>query len=434
MTTLIAFIVVIGFLVFVHELGHFLVAKWVGVRVHVFSIGFGPRLFGFRRGDTDYRISALPLGGFVKMAGENPGEEVTGAPYEFASRSVRERMAIVLAGPFMNIIWAILFFAMVFYIGEDQPAYLKQVPQIGWIESGSPAEEAGLQAGDLLVAIGDSQVSTWEEAFKILGRSEGREVAVRVKRGDQVLTSRMDLSRDRLKQSQTGLGLYPPLPAVIGNLRPGWPAEKVGLKTGDRVVAINDQPITHWYELTRVIHNSPGVPVKLEVERNGERLTFEVTPRKDEADGKGYIGMTPYQETIKVRYGVLGSFRQSLAFNWHVVKLTGSYIWKVMTGEQSGKAIGGPIAIAQFAGEAARIGILQLIRLMGLLSLQLGLLNLLPIPVLDGGHMVLLAIEGVSGKPLSVRMREVIQIIGVAVLLAIMTYAIFNDLSRIFSP
>ena len=434
MTTLIAFIVVIGFLVFVHELGHFLVAKWVGVRVHVFSIGFGPRLFGFRRGDTDYRISALPLGGFVKMAGENPGEELTGAPYEFASKTVKERMAIVLAGPFMNVIWAILFFALVFYIGEDQPAYLKQTPQIGWIEAGSPAETAGLQPGDILVEIGETPVSTWEEALKVFGKSEGKQVAVQIQRGDQTLTATVDLTRDALKKSRTGLGLYPPLPAVIGNLRPGWPAEKVGLKPGDRVVAINGQPVTHWYELTRVIHNSPGKPITLDVERDGRRLTFEVTPKKDEADGKGYIGMTPHQETIKVRYGLLGSFRQSLAFNWHVVKLTGNYIWQVITGEQSGRAIGGPIAIAQFAGEAARIGILQLIRLMGLLSLQLGLLNLLPIPVLDGGHMVLLTIEGISGKPLSIRLREVIQIIGVAVLLAIMTYAIFNDLSRIFSP
>ncbi len=433
MTTILAFVIVLGFLVFVHELGHFLAAKWVGVRVHVFSIGFGTRLFGFKRGNTDYRVSAIPLGGYVKMAGENPSEPLSGSPDEFASRSVRERMLIILAGPFMNLLWAVLFFMFIFIIGMDQPAFLKQEARIGWVDPGTVAERVGLQPGDVIRKVNAEPVETWEKALEKLGDAESGTLTLEAQRQNEVLRFTIDLKQDSAVVREKGLGIYPDIPPVVGELRKGWPAEQAGLKTGDRIVALNGEPVQHWNQLTRVIHASPGVPVTLEILRGEQRLTFTITPRKDEADGKGYIGMTPLQETVKVRYGVLASVKESVRFNVQLAGLTLGYVWKVITGKQSGKAIGGPIAIAQFAGEAARTGILELIRLMGLLSLQLGLLNLLPIPVLDGGHMVLLTLEGVTRRPLSLRMREVIQIIGVVVLLAIMSYAIFNDITRLFT-
>ncbi len=433
MTTFLAFIVVLGFLVFVHEFGHFIAAKLIGVRVHVFSIGFGTRLFGFKRGDTDYRISLIPLGGYVKMAGENPTEALAGSPDEFASRSVLERLIIVLAGPFMNLLWAVLFFMFIFMVGVDQPAFLKHEARIGWIEPGTVAEQAGLQPGDVIVQINGEAVPDWETALAKFNTVRSESTELTVKRDQQTVAFTLNLKPDSLKAAEPGLGIYPPIPPVVGDLRKGWPADKAGLQKGDRIVGINGQPVTHWNQLTRVIHNSPGKPITLEIERNGQRLTFTVTPRKDEADGKGYIGMTPLQETIKVKYGLLAATKESVMFNVRIAYLTLNYVWKVITGEQSGKAIGGPIAIAQFAGEAARTGFMELIRLMGLLSLQLGLLNLLPIPVLDGGHVVLLAVEGISRRPISLRMREVIQIIGVVVLLAIMTYVIFNDITRLFS-
>ncbi|MDQ7064287.1 MAG: RIP metalloprotease RseP [candidate division KSB1 bacterium] len=433
MTTFFAFLLVLGFLVFVHEFGHFIAAKLIGVRVHVFSIGFGTRLFGFKRGDTDYRISLIPLGGYVKMAGENPTEPLAGSPEEFASRSVLERLVIILAGPFMNLLWAVLFFMFIFMVGVDQPAFLKHEARIGWIEPGTVAEKVGLRPGDVILRINAEDVPNWEAALARLNATLNQPIDITIQRNGQTLSFALNLSMDSVKAAEQGLGIYPPLQPVVGDLRKGWPAEKAGLQKGDRIVGINGSPVTHWNQLTTVIHNSPGQQITLDIERNGQRMRITITPRKDEADGKGYIGMTPLQETIKVKYGLLTAAKESVVFNVRIAYLTLNYVWKVITGEQSGKAIGGPIAIAQFAGEAARNGFMELIRLMGLLSLQLGLLNLLPIPVLDGGHVVLLAVEGISRRPISLRMREVIQIIGVVVLLAIMTYVIFNDISRLFS-
>ncbi len=434
MTTLIAFVVVLGFLVFVHEFGHFLIAKWVGVKVYVFSIGFGSRLFGFKRGDTDYRVSAIPLGGYVKMAGENPTEPLKGSPDEFASRSIKERLAIIVAGPFMNLIWAVLFIIMVFYFGIEQPTFLKQQARIGWIQPNSIAEQAGLQAGDIIVSLGQQTITRWEQALKFIDTTSVKDLTITVRRQDREIQVQLKLDKKKLSQDGGTLGFFPPLPPVVGELRKGWPAEKAGIQPGDKIIALNGETIHDWYELTHVIHNSPGVPVELQVERKGEKLSFTLTPRKDEADGKGYIGMLPFQQTEKVKYGLGESVKQSLVFNWRMTRLTLGYLWKVITGQQSGKSIGGPIAIAQFAGQAARTGLTELIRLMGFLSLQLGLLNLLPIPVLDGGNVLLLAIEGVSGRPISLKKREIIQMIGLAILLAIMAYAIFNDISRFFSP
>lgn len=432
MTTLLAFIVVLGFLVFVHELGHFLIAKWVGVRVHAFSIGFGPRIWGFKRGDTDYRVSIIPLGGYVKMAGENPGEPLSGAPDEFASRTVLERFGIIFAGPFMNLLWAIILITLVFTIGVDEPVVYKQPPQIGWVQPDSPAAEAGLQRGDVIRRMGSIAVDTWEDVLGFSDSTISRLLPITIERNEQELNIYVEQRRDAESAASGIEGISPATPPVVGGLNPGWPAEKAGIRKGDRIVELNGQRIEDWYQLSYYIHNSPEDSLLLGVQREGKTFSVWVVSRLDKDTGWGFIGMLPYQETEKVQYGLLASLKNSFYYNYRTAGLTLGYLWKVITGRQSGRDIGGPITIAKFAGDAARSGLDDLLRLMGFLSLQLGLLNLLPIPILDGGHIVLLALEGASGKPLSLRMREIIQVIGLVLIAAIMLYALFNDFSRVF--
>jgi len=434
MTTTLAFILVIGFLVLVHELGHFLVAKWTGVRVNAFSIGFGPKLASFRRGDTEYRISAIPLGGYVKMAGENPAEPRTGAPDEFFSKSVPERLGIVLAGPGMNFLWAFIFFAVMFVYGVKQPAFLQQPARIGWVEAGTPAATAGVHPGDIITRMDDRTISTWEQALAFVDTLSAQRLHIAVRRSGQVLVFEIDSAKQQIDNRQGIWGIYPPTPAVVGEVRKGWPAEEAGLQPGDRIVALNGEHISDWAQLTTVIHSSPGKEIELVVQRGSRELPLRLVPRLDHADGKGYIGITVRQDVVVEKYGLLASLRESATLNGRMAGLTLSYLWRVITGKESSKALGGPIMIAKVAGEAARIGLSALLRLMGFLSLQLALLNLLPIPVLDGGHVVFLAIEAITRKPVNLRVREIVQMIGLLLLLSIMALAFYNDISRIFSP
>ncbi|MCA9730956.1 RIP metalloprotease RseP [candidate division KSB1 bacterium] len=431
-TPLIAFIVVVGFLVFVHELGHFAVAKWVGVRVTVFSIGFGPKIVGFRRGETDYRIAAFPLGGYVKMAGHEPNEELTGAPDEFASRTVLERMLIIAAGPVMNVLWAIIFIAIIFYSGIEKPLYFSNAVTIGWVENESPAARAGMHIGDKILQIADKEIHSWEEFYDTDQLYVKDTVDVRVQRQDEQFDL-FFISNDSLRKEFPLLGLSPPIPAQVGRLVDGFPAEKAGMHVGDRILSINGDSIHSFYQMTRFISTAGDSVLNIKAARADSILDFALIAKMDKNSDRYMIGIAPFQETQKIKFGVVASLKKSVETNIFMSTLLGDFISRVFRGEASGDEIGGPIKIAEMAGEAARSGLLDVVRLMGFLSLQLGLLNLLPIPVFDGGHLFLLTMEGVMRRPLSQSSREVIQMVGLFIIISLMVFVFYNDIASILS-
>lgn len=431
MQGMMSFIFVLGFLVFVHEAGHFMVAKWVGVRVLTFSIGFGPRLIGFHHGGTDYRISAIPLGGYVKMAGDNPEEEITGEPDEFASKSVPARMAIILAGPFMNLVWAVIFFASIFYFWTSVPAYLSKKAEIGWVEPGSSADSLGLRKDDTLVSIGGRAVKSWQDLEYVAATADGGELEIQVARSNERVAFHVNMPEEIEKKSAVLRGVYPKLEAVIDSVVTGSPAERAGIMAGDRITRMYTDSIHTWYQVVDIIRDKNETPIPLNLMRDGQVLSLSVTPEAQDSTNIPRVGIIVRQEMIE--FGLAESLSRSVSTNIKMAGFLGNYIGKIFKGKDSGDQIGGPIAIYQATKQAADRGLKDTIRLMAILSFQLGLLNLLPIPILDGGHMVLLTIEGVSGKPVSMKVRGIAQVMGLFILLSIMAFAFFNDITRAFS-
>ncbi len=419
---------VLGFLIFVHELGHFLVAKWVGVKVQTFSIGFGTRLFGFKRGDTDYRISMIPLGGYVKMAGELPDDEVTGAPDEFNSRTVPERMAVILAGPFMNLAWAVIFLTIYFYGGRQTPAFLEEKPVVAWVDPLSSAADFGLEQGDEIIAVSNHETEKWQDVRDaMIELDEQKTFDVHVLRRNRQESVQIVLP-DSVKGPQIGYwDGFANAPPYIQQILDDGAAKAAGLEPGDVIVSIDGQPMLNFHQCIGIIKANPENALLVEVLREGRELELSITPRLTE-DGTGLIGavIPPIGRSFTFTESVSKSVDENLKF----AGLIFGYIGRIFAGEESGDKIGGPIMIAQVAGTAAQLGWDVLIYFMGVLSLQLGLLNLLPIPVLDGGHMVILTIEGVSGRPVSVKSRGVAQAVGLVILLGIMGFAFFNDITR----
>ncbi|MFQ5630267.1 MAG: RIP metalloprotease RseP [bacterium] len=430
MTYFLSFVFVLGILVFVHELGHFIVAKWIGVRVHVFSIGFGPRLFGFRRGDTDYRVSALPLGGYVRMAGDNPTDESTGAQDEFSSRSVPERMAILLAGPLMNLICAVIFFALIYYIGIEQPAYLHEKAVIGWVEPATPADSLGIEIGDEVIAVAGTSVSTWWDVRGAFAPISAGNVNIAFRRENETLARSFKFPDSSSFREGGFWGAYPDWKYKIIAVNDNSPAQQAGLQAGDQFLEINGQPIHIWSTVQSTIESNPENPLEFTMLRDGERILLTVIPQKEESSGLGRIGIASSETSTLVQFGVVESLKKGAQENIDHAGLLFSYLGRVFSGKESGREIGSVITIAFVAGEAARNGWEYMVRLMGMLSLQLGILNLLPIPVLDGGNLMILTIEGISGKPVSIKSRGIAQAVGLVILLGILVFALSNDVSR----
>jgi regulator of sigma E protease len=431
MQTIIAFVICLGVLIFVHEFGHFIVAKAIGIKVEKFSLGFGPKIpgLGFKKGDTEYMISALPLGGYVKMSGENPDEELAGEPWEFASRTAWERIKVVFSGPMMNVIMAVLLMFAVFMMGRKMPSYLATSPVIGWINEKSPAQKAGIQVGDEIISINDHKISDWENLQMVVASNAGSQLRITVERKGQVLTLTA-VPREVESMGLGTLGIDHFIPARIGILNPGYPAEKAGLKTGDLITHINGKPVGHWYEVAELIHDNPEKNVNLTIQRGERKFPVTVVPSMDPDTKLGLIGIAPLEETIVKTYAPLEAMQKGFAEAWKLAGLTFDFIFKLIRGKTSPKSLGGPIMIAQVAGASARSGMTDFLYFMAFLSLQLGILNLFPIPVLDGGHIFFLIIEIIAGKPLSIKKREVAQQIGFGALILLMVYVFYNDIMR----
>jgi regulator of sigma E protease len=428
LTTLLAFLFVLGVLIFVHELGHFVMARRVGVRVLKFSLGFGPRLVGFTRGDTEYVISAIPLGGFVKMAGENPDDPRSGRDDEFLSKTKWERFQILIMGPLMNLLLAVVVTAGVLMNGADIPAYQSKPPVVGQIDPGSPAEMAGIRRGDRLLRVAGRDVDTWEQFFIDIGTRAGRATEIEVVREGRQFTVSV-VPRPQTKYEFGDIGVIPDSHPHVGGLVPGDPAEKAGLKVGDVIVKVDGSPIAFSGQLIDALADKAGTPVTLTIARAGQQQDVQLTPH--EVDGRGRIGITIGEDVTRIKPGPIEAIGMSFQRNYDNAALIFRTIGQLITRETSTRQLMGPLAIAQLSGESAQQGLVALFGLMASISLNLGLLNLLPIPVLDGGHIFIMALEGIARRDFSLKVKEKMFLAGFAVLLMLMVTVIYNDLTRI---
>ncbi len=429
MTTLLAFLFVLGVLVFVHELGHFLMARRLGVRVLTFSLGFGPKILKATRGDTEYCVSAIPLGGYVKMAGEHGEENRAGAPDEFMSKTKWERFLVLIMGPAMNLVLAVIVMWLVLYQGAEEPAFEVEPPVVGSVVEDSPAERAGIGVGERIVSVADRSVDTWNALFmEVLPRAE-REIPVVVRDLDgQERTLRV--TPDAQTSFEMGdLGVGPAIHPQIVQVMPGEPADRAGLRARDVIEAVDGDDVDRD-ELIARINASPDVPLLLTVRRDGEPLQVSVTPAL-----RGDIGLTgmtvsPFETRI-VEPGFFEAFGMSLERNYEWSGLIFQTLWGLLTAETSPRQLVGPVGIAQLSGSAAQVGWIQLFSLMAMISLNLGILNLLPIPVLDGGHIFIMGMESVARRDFSMRAKERMLLAGFVVLMMLMVTVIYNDLTRI---
>jgi regulator of sigma E protease len=437
MTTLLAFAFVLGVLVFVHELGHFLAAKRVGIRVLKFQLGFNPTVISFRRGDTEYGIGALPLGGYVKMAGENPDDverdkegNIIPRQDEFLSKSKWQRFQVLIMGPTMNILLAVLLTALVLYQGVEKGAYEDLPPLVGAVAEGSPAAGAGVRPGDRIEAVNDRTVSTWEQLYLAIGSRANREVDLRLQRGGQPITLKLTPTPSGLSRFEFGdIGVFPNVHPHLASVTPGDPGDRGGLKDGDVIVAIDGKPMTFHYQMREQIANHPEMPMSITVLRAGVQQTLTVTP--DRHGKVGWLGVRPVDDTASFKPGAVQAVTMSVQKNIESAAMIFDALWGLVTREVSPKQLMGPVAIAQLSGESAELGWVALFGLMATISLNLGLLNLMPIPVLDGGHIFIMALEGLARRDFSRHVKEKVLVAGFVLILMLMVTVIYNDLTRI---
>ncbi len=423
--------VVLGIMVLVHEWGHFIVAKSFGVRVEIFSIGFGTRLWGWKRGDTDYRISALPLGGYVKMAGDNPLEERKGEPDEFLSKPRWQRVLIALAGPAMNIVLALVLVAGIYMHGSKEPAFLDKPMVLGGVLPDSTAQKAGLTAGDHVVKINDVSNPTWDSAYSVLGSSvPGRSISLVVDRGGQQIPVTVPAS-----QSPEDILGYPVDRLVIASVSPGMPAERAGLLAGDRVTKVNGTPLASTIEFPPIVQQSNGGPLDLEIQRGDRTLHLQVRPQKVGVRNgvpRWQIGVGLQSGDMVERRLAFGpAIMESIRANALMTRQVAYVVVELFSGNISLKELQGPLGIARASGEAAREGITELLKLMAMIGVNLAVLNLLPIPPLDGGHILLLFIEGTIRQDLSIRFKERFVTVSMVFLLLVFAIVMYNDVLRL---
>jgi regulator of sigma E protease len=439
--TIIVFVIVLGAMVVIHEFGHFIVAKYFGIRVDVFSVGFGKRLWGFKKGDTDYRLSLIPLGGYVKMAGENLDEQRTGAPYEFMSKPKWQRLCVAIAGPVMNILTALAIPAAMAMVHHEVPAYLDKPALVKAVEPNSPAEQTGLQPDDLVVRADGKTNPTWQDLEDIIAVNPDQDLALTVKRQDETRVVTLRVGSRAFDQEKIG---YSGLKAnderiTVRDVSPGEPADTAGLKPGDNIIAVNNTRVEQSEyganEIINAIRSSADKPVAITVRRGDATVDIQATPRMNEGSLKlGFTQTITGREMVARRLSLGAALRYSVDENIRIIQLTKTALAQVFVGKRSARdTLTGPVGIAQIVGQAAQEGSGQVLRLTAILSLNLGIFNLLPIPVLDGGLIFMLLLEsllGFFGLPLSLRIKERMMQVGLVMLMLLMGFVIFNDISK----
>jgi regulator of sigma E protease len=450
-STIIAFVVALGLLIVFHEFGHYLVARWCGVKVLRFSIGFGQPLLRKRWGNdqTEWVVAAFPLGGYVKMLDEREGEVLPAdLPRSFNRKPVAHRFAIVAAGPIANFLLAILLYWLLFMLGVSG-----MKPVIGPVVPATPAAFAAFEMGETIVKIGTEPVATWQDArWALLSHAVERSPSVIVEthgRSGEIISRQLDLSSmqsgdldgDFLRK--VGLTSYQPaIKPIIAKVTSDSAGNRAGLLPGDEILSVNGNKTVLWEDVVQRIRASPGIPLDLEIQRDNTIIDINVIPDAVTESGEkiGRIGIGPQIDQdelekllIKVSYPAGSAIIKAVDKTWDMSVFTLRMLWKMVAGEVSWKNVSGPITIADYAGKSAQMGLASYLGFLALISISLGVLNLLPIPILDGGHLMYYVVEIVKGSPLSVRATEIGQQVGMALLFTLMAFAIYNDVSRLIS-
>ncbi len=511
MITILAFIFVIGILVFFHELGHFLLAKRSNIRVEKFSLGFGPKLVSFVRGETEYLISALPLGGYVKMYGEGKednvivesvsntesplasGDRITGikgfsleqyaswenllyalksdprqekefeverdgrvhtltvsdpalhdieAYYEkdyhrgFAGKSITDRFLVVIAGPAMNFIIPFFFMPLVFMFGISVSGYLEDPPDITYVKKDSHAHISGFAAGDRILSINGKEVKNWKDVNIAVHSNPDSLLEFEVRTGNETRT--LTLFAEAGPDGRVETGFARPIDATIAEATRDFPAWRAGIRPGDRIKAIDGVEVTDWNHMSDIIAESSGKELDFTIERGEEKMNFRLAAEMQEGMERYIIGVTPSTDRVLKKYGFFESLQRGIAeaarMTVEITVLFFGFLFKLVTGKialaTAGKTVAGPLLIAKVSGDVAQSGISNLLQFTSLISINLALINLLPIPMLDGGHLLYLAIEKIKRKPLSIKTLEITQRIGFTFLIFIMAAALYNDIFR----
>ncbi|MCP4751837.1 MAG: RIP metalloprotease RseP [Proteobacteria bacterium] len=425
--SIITVVLVLSFLVFAHELGHYLAAKKVGVRVLEFSIGFPPKIVSKVVGKTEYMISLIPLGGYVRLEGQNIDDEDPEEPENYAAKNIWQRFVILIAGPVMNLFIALVFICLVFFIGYEAPAYLMDPPVIDDIAAGSEAEKLDIRKNDLILEINNKKVNTWKEAQTLLKKIEDPMISLKLQRGQQIVQRRFSSTFIR---TQNGLGLKIDIEPVVGKISSQSPAATAGFQTGDRILGIEGQSVEVWSQISPLVRNSKGKEIAVSISRNNMNFDIPVTPVWNE-DGKYWvIGIS--SQTVNVSETFADSILLGAERTYLITLKTFEFLYKMIVGEVGTESIGGPIMIAQMVDQAARSNISSLISLIGFISLQFAVFNLLPIPALDGGHIFFLGLEKIKGRALSKNFRVLTQRAGFSILMILILYISIQDGIRLF--
>jgi len=435
-----AFLVGLAALIFVHELGHFLAARKCGVIVEKFSIGFGKKLFGTTSQGTEFIIAAIPLGGYVKMKGEELGEE-TNEEGSFSAAPPHHRLLIAFAGPLFNFLFALAIYVFVYLAGAETIG-----PVIGTVRINSPALEAGLQTGDKVIAVNNKPIRFWSELQKRVYDSPGEKLYFQIERLTKgIINLEITPNREEIKNlfgetEQVGLIGITPLANTVSYIKKESAAEKAGLQLDDRIIAVGNTRIFGWSDLRPAAVDKPGKSLKFKIQRDGTEILIPLIPTPKiikDTNGKdleiGEIGIGMSGHMVLEKYGLIGSVARAMEETWEMTSLIVISIQKMLFGSIPADQIGGPILIFQIYGEQAEQGFNEFIRLTALLSINLGLINLLPIPILDGGHILFFLIELIKGRPVSEKNRELAQQVGLFMLISLMVFAFYNDILRVIN-
>lgn len=440
LASIITFVIVLGILIFIHELGHFIVAKWLRIRVNVFSLGFGPRLFGLKYGDTDYRVSLIPLGGYVRVAGEHYEEHDDSDQSQFLSRPKFQRFLVLVMGSVFNVLLCIILMTLVYMVGIEVVAFPEGPVTVGFVEKGSPGEIAGILPGDKITEINGEQIHSFSDFEQAVILNPNKTVSLLLERKGELIIKKVDIIANVSSKYHEGyIGIFPVLSPVVEGVFPDSPAEKSGLKKGDRIIQVGGQEIEDYYELKNTVSRSAGKTLVFLFEREGKTLETSITPdeeqdEEEQGTGQGVIGMYPQLPSKLVKKDFPAAFLESLSFARKNAVLIFVMVKKLIRRELSLRVFSGPIEIADMSRRSYQAGIIYFISLIAIISLNLGIINLMPIPALDGGHILILFIEGVLRRDLNNRLKEIVMQIGlVFLILLMMTIIYFDIIKNVFS-
>jgi regulator of sigma E protease len=431
MEQLFSFLVVIGIIIFIHESGHFTMAKLFRIPVAVFSLGFGPRLFGFKFKETEYKVSAVPLGGYVKIHGMEDQEAASDDPNSFYNRPRYQRFLVLFMGVGFNFLLSIILLTIALNRGLEVPQSNVVDGTIGSVVPASPAEKAGLKPGDTILEMNNHKIQTWKDVNYAVLLNPGEVVKVRFKRGNEVLEKNVQLEKDPAR-SLGKMGITPSVDVLVSEVTPDMPAAKAGLMKADVIKSIDGLSIRGTEAVPMAIQRSEGKPIHIVVERNegGHAVTKELTITPIKKENRWLIGFGPIDRTVMIKMPLSAAIKESFSKCKEHIEMTGVFLSKLFTGRLSLRATSGPFEIAKLSDAARSTSLSTFLLFIGTISFDIGLINLLPIPALDGGHIFFLLLEGVTRRELSIRVKERVTMVGFVFLIGVMLVVLYYDILR----